>query len=191
MSLDYEEQYFLNDLADRRREKRAELEKAAREAAAKEALSETLDLNSDALLERVRALGFDGDTGRMFDVLPLIYVAWADGRVQPAERASILEVLRIRDISPDSEAWLFTEALLEQRPSDDYMALTLQLLKDVHAANGHSATTLLELSSAVAEAAGGFLGLTSPVSDDELAVLKKIADKLGVSESTLQQVLAK
>lgn len=189
MSLDHEEQYFINELADKRKAVRFALEERAREAASRASLAGALSVDDEEVVERVRALGFDGDTGRIFDILPLIYVAWADGRIQAAERASILEVLRIREIAPGSEAWIFTEALLEQRPSQDYMELTLQLLKDVQASNHKQPTTILELCAAIANASGGFFGFTSAINDEENAALEKIAATLGVDTHSLDQLL--
>ena len=189
MSTENEEQYFLENLAEQRKRVRLELEQNAKEEAQKSGLANALDVQNEDLISRIRALGFDGDTGRLFDLLPLIYVAWADGRIQAAERNSILQILEAKNIEKGSEAWIFAEALLEQKPSQEYMDLTLSLLKDVHALSGESVQSILELATVVAEASGGFLGLTNPISADERDALTKIAGKLQVDDQTLKTLL--
>ena len=68
------------------------------------------------IVDRIEQLGLSGDSARILDVLPLVHVAWADGRVQKAERAAVLAVLEARGIPPKSDAWLLIEALLMMKP---------------------------------------------------------------------------
>ena len=63
--------------------------------------------------------------------MPLVHVAWADGKIQRGERAAILKVLRSRGIEPGDEAFRTMESLLEERPSDTWMKQTLAVLRQL------------------------------------------------------------
>lgn len=189
MSIDNEDRYFLEALANQRQETRQELNRIAREQTAKASVGDVLQVDDASLIARIRALGFDGDTARVFDLLPLVHVAWADGKIQRAERASILRVLTMRGIAQKDEAWIFVEALLEQQPSDEYMQLTLQLLRDVVAHGGKSADTIVELCGNVANAAGGLFGLREAMSDEEASTLAEVAEILGANVLNVQSIL--
>jgi tellurite resistance protein len=174
-----EERYFARQEAQRREDKRRELERAAKEAAERRAVGDALHTSDEALMERIRALGFDGDTARAFDVMPLVHVAWADGKVSEAERRTVFQLLEQRGIGPESEAWLLVGALLETRPSEAFLEETLHLLQAVAAKDGSEARSIVDLCVAVASASGGFFGFGAKVSDDERAVIEHIASVLG------------
>lgn len=174
-----EERYFARKEAERREDKRRELERAAREVAEQRAMGDALHTSDDGLVARIRSLGFDGDTARVFDLMPLVHVAWADGSVSAAERRTLFRLLEARNIAPDSEAWLLVGALLETRPSDAFLDETLALLRDLAAKGGTEAGSIVDLSVNVAAASGGFLGLGGKISDEERELIAHIADVLG------------
>src|SRR5688572_29004678 len=66
------------------------------------------------LLAALESLGLDRENHRAVMVLPLIEVAWADGRIQRAERKQIRAICRRYDITA-TDAWL--ERWLSRRPS--------------------------------------------------------------------------
>ena len=84
--------------------------------AADRAVGDVLCTDDLKLAAEVRALGFDAKTARLLDLLPLICVAWADGKIQRGERAQIFRVLRVRGESAGSPGWMLFETLLEERP---------------------------------------------------------------------------
>jgi tellurite resistance protein len=145
----------------------------------REALLGELDVSEDALAARVAALGFDGDALRIFDLLPLVHVAWADGAIQPGERASILGLLSVRGI-PMGKAYETMMALLEEEPSAVYLEESLNLLRTlIERGDAAKAETIVGLCIMVAEAAGGFLGIFSPISRVEKQAIEHIAERLG------------
>jgi tellurite resistance protein len=129
------------------------------------------------LADRIHALGFEDEAEGIFDLLPLVLVAWADGKIQPAERALILNVLQIRDLAR-GKAFTTLEALLEKEPSETYVEEALSVLKALVEGDPDRAQTIVGLCVLVAEAAGGFLGFRS-VSAEERAEIERIADTLG------------
>jgi tellurite resistance protein len=145
----------------------------------REALLGELDVSKDALAARVAALGFDGEAAKIFDLLPLVHVAWADGAIQPGERASILGLLSVRGI-PLGKAYTLMLALLEEEPSEAYLDESLDLLRTlIERGDAAKAETIVGLCIMVAQAAGGFLGLFSPISRVEKQAIERIAARLG------------
>jgi tellurite resistance protein len=134
-----------------------------------------LDLS---LADRISALGFDGDSAAAFDLMPLIHVAWADGRIQRKERGLILEVLSVRGFEPGSQAFLTVESLLERQPSEAFFEESLRVLKETLGDRPSVGATIVALCTQVAEAAGGMLGMRK-VSPEERKLIAAIADALG------------
>jgi tellurite resistance protein len=186
---DEEEAYFKQREIEQRRKLREKLEAAAHELAEKHAIAESLK-TSESLAERIKALGFSGATARVFDLLPLVHVAWADGTVQKGERAAILKVLEARGVQPGSEGFQLFESLLEERPSDEYMSESLTVLRELvgqHGAGGGA--DVVGLCEQVASAAGGFLGIAGKVSGEERKLIDEIAGHLGGGAEKVRQSL--
>lgn len=176
MSTEEEEKYFHQQEVDRRKDKRRDLERAAAEAAERRKVAATLATDDESLVARIRELGFDGDTARVLDILPLVHVAWADGSVSANERRAIAALLAQREIAPGSEAALLIEALMDERPSDTFLSETLDLLR---ALGGTKGASVVDLCIQVADASGGFFGLGEKISEEERALIQHIADGLG------------
>ena len=130
------------------------------------------------LSDRIRELGFEGDAERVFDLLPLVHVAWADGKIQQGESAMILNLLRVRGVN-GGKAFTVLYSLLEKRPSQEYMDESLEVLKELLADKPRDAKTIVGLCILVAEAAGGFFQFFNPISDEERAAIEKISKALG------------
>lgn len=134
--------------------------------------------SEQVLRERIAALGFAGAAAKIFDLLPLVHVAWADGEVQYNERAEIIGLLRVRGI-PLGPAYSTMLALLEEKPSPEYMDESLAVLRDlVERGESSGGQTIVGQCIAVARAAGGFLGI-DPVSEEEKQAIEYVAGRLG------------
>jgi tellurite resistance protein len=165
--------------ADARAEVRAKLATAAEELRDAERIAASMKTDDLELASQVKSLGFDGDSARIFHLLPMIHVAWADGRIQRAERGRILRLLALRQISHESEAYRMVAALLEERPAEVWFEVSLDLLRRLVEARPWKAEALVEMCIGVAEAAGGFLGFGESISPEEREALAKISDALG------------
>lgn len=185
---DEEEAYFKAREIEQRRKLREKLEAAAHELAEKHAIAESLKTDDLSLAERIKALGFSGASAQVFDLMPLVHVAWADGSVQKGERAAILRVLELRGVATGSEAFLLMESLLEERPSDEYMSESLAVLKEL-VGQGKGGSEIVDLCGQVASAAGGFLGLVGKVGAEERALIDEIAHHLGGGADGFRQSL--
>ena len=128
--------------------------------------------------QRLSALGFAGAKLQVFDLMPLVHVAWADGSVSRQEKTAILDIVRERGIAPGSDPYLLVETLLEARPSAQFLGQSLAILKDV--IGDARAENIVELCLQVANASGGFMNIGN-VSPDERQQIEAIASKLGAT----------
>lgn len=129
------------------------------------------------LADAVAALGFTGNRTKIFDLMPMVHIAWADGTVSRKERATILNVVKDRGIAPGSDAFQMVETMLEEKPSSAFMDETMAILKQT--LDGKEGASLVELCIGVAEASGGFLGLGEKVDPEERAKIEEIARAFG------------
>ena len=171
--------HFLPDTEGRRVALRARLDEASERSRNRRAIADTVGSEEPPLLDRLEQLGFTGDSARVLDLLPLIHVAWVDGKVDRRERAAVLAVVDHRGIAKDSDACLLVESLLEQRPSETFMAESLALLGELLAKRGNDGKKLVELCADVAEASGGIFGFGSRVDDAEYDLIRRIAEAFG------------
>ncbi|MCA9686137.1 MAG: TerB family tellurite resistance protein [Myxococcales bacterium] len=165
---------------DLRDQTRTRLERAAVQLAARREVASRLSTGDMSLAERVEALGFGSDTASVFDLLPVIHVAWADGEVQRPERQAILRVLEARGIDRGSEAYLLIDTLLERHPGKVYIDESLAVLREIVAHNNRRAEALVDLCFVIAQAHGaGLLGLRDPIDAREKQALHEVAEALG------------
>jgi len=174
-----EKSHFLAETKDRRAAIRSRLDEASARAGNRQAIAETVGTEEVPLLDRLEQLGFTGDSARVLDLLPLVHVAWVDGKVDRRERAAVLAVVDHRGIPKDSDACLLVESLLEERPSETFMAESLALVSELAASRGNDGTKLVELCADVAEASGGLFGFGKRVDDAEYALIRRIAEAFG------------
>lgn len=177
-----EERYFAELDAEKRAGLRKKMAKEAAELEEKRKIAASTGGDIE-VAERIKALGFDGDSARIFDLMPLVHVAWADGKIQRGERAKILELLVARGIEEGSEAFATMESMLEQRPDEGFMRETLAALRDVVGTEHAKTQSIVDLCIEVAAASGGLLGLGigGKVGDDEKQKIGEIAATLGDS----------
>lgn len=136
----------------------------------------TADLELAAELE---ALGFDCECARVLDLMPLVHVAWADGKIQRSERALIRGMLEARGLARGDAPYDMLEALLEERPSVAYMEASLSALARLLGSRGATAASVLHMCIEVAEASGGIFGFVGAIDTRERALLEELAQTLG------------
>jgi tellurite resistance protein len=185
MSSEEEELYFAQHEQDLRAEKRHQMAMAARDIEEQRKIAQSAGTDNVEVAARIKALGFDGDSARVFDLLPLVHVAWADGKIQRGERAAILKVLASRGVERDSEAFRTMESLLEEKPSDAFMRESLSVLREVTGGLGERASSIVDLCIQVAASAGGFLGLKlgQKIGDEEKKQIETVLHSLGPDAS--------
>jgi hypothetical protein len=147
------------------------------------AMREVVRVDDDALIDHLIALGLEPGTVLALQLVPLAAIAWADGQIEPRERDAVLKAAAAQGVTPDSVAGKMLDSWLLQQPGAELVdawkrqmrALWPQLSPNERDEIRKSA---LERARSVAEAAGGFLGLTSRISPQEKAVLEDLAQAL-------------
>lgn len=181
---DEEDRYFHAVEAETRKKLRDSLDRNAKQLAEHSKIADAVGTDDHAIAERIKTLGFDGESAAVFDLLPLIHVAWADGTVQRAERSAILKILEARGIQPGTQPFQTIESLLEEKPSDAFMDQSLELLREVVKSTGGRADEIVDLCIKVAAASGGFLGVGRRIGDEEKDLIAQISVQLGNETAT-------
>jgi len=177
-----EELYFRERDAEKREALRKSMASEAADLEERRKVAATTGGDTDvSVIDRIRALGFNGDSARIFDLMPLVHVAWADGKIQKGERAAILGLLEARGIDSDSDAFTTMASMLEQRPDEAFMRETMAALRDVVGSEHERTQSIVDMCIDVAAASGGLLGLGlgDKVDDEERQRIGEIAATLG------------
>jgi uncharacterized tellurite resistance protein B-like protein len=174
-----EKKHFLSETAARRAELLSKVDTASERVAKRGAIAEAVGTTDTDIVDRIEALGLSGDSVRVLDVLPLVHVAWADGKIQKAERAAVLAILERRGIPSNSDACLLIESLLERRPSETFFSQSLALIRDLAARSGAETADVVDLCARVAEASSGLFGFSGRTSDEEKSLIRDVAHALG------------
>ncbi|MEK6335431.1 MAG: hypothetical protein AABM67_10815 [Acidobacteriota bacterium] len=175
-----EEEYFhrkekeLKEKLRRRREEEAQLKE----------LAEATGNPNEEILKTLQELGYTRDTVALFHYVPLLNVAWADGKVSPKERELIVEAARLHEVTEGSAADKQLNEWMNNRPSEEFFEQTLRivgsLMESTPGSDGKLGSQgILEECTRVAEASGGILGFGSKISNEERALLERIATALG------------
>ncbi len=172
-----EEQFFLKA--------EAELLEKVRARAAKEnerrALGDYHEVDDPELLKAFEEAGYDRDTVHVLHLVPILQVAWADGKISAAERTEILKIAAARDVAEGSAAHRKLLGWLEAPPSADFFKRSMGIIAGLVEVFPEAKRTALHgdvmaSALAVASASGGFLGLGGKVSAVEQAMLSTFAD---------------
>lgn len=155
------------------------LKQRGREAADRQKLSERTGVADQEILQHLMELGYTPETVMLLHVVPIVQIAWAEGRISDGERRLIVKAARARGVEPESAADRLLTQWLDQRPSDDFFETTLRAVAamlhaqpdDIREA---SQRDLLGYCSAIAHASGGVLGFGS-VSQTEREAIEAIA----------------
>lgn len=176
-----EEAFFKKQHAEqlemlRRKQERAE---------AREALAAASGITDEPdLLDRLAALGIRAETLAALTLIPLVEVAWADGKMDARERDAILRGAESSGIQTGSPSHVLLEIWTQDRPPPELMqswkgyidALVGELSADQ---KWHLEEKIVGRARSVAQAAGGFLGLGSKVSAEEERVLGELEKAFG------------
>ena len=145
----------------------------------KRMLTEVSGITDDVVLDQLVAHNIQADTLAAFSLVPVLEVAWADGEIQPAERALLIHAIEETGIPKESISFQLLNQWIQTPPEPRLMqiwtsytrALMGQLPPEVRE---RLKQTILAHARSVAQAAGGFLGLgrTSSREDKVLRVLE-------------------
>jgi hypothetical protein len=145
----------------------------------KEALSAATGIADESVLEKLVVLHIDTNTLAALSIVPLVAVAWADGSITDSERRSALSSAAEMGLSKQDISHRLFEQWLARPPPRELIAVWNDYIKALSSTRddqGRHALKqgVLSRARAVAEAAGGFLGLAGKVSPAEERVLKEL-----------------
>lgn len=149
----------------------------------RELLRERSGVDDDAVLDKLIELSIDTESVVAMSLVPLIRVAWADGSIHDKERNAVLESAAAGGVSKGTPAYALLDGWLTQKPDEaltdawqGYIGGLCEALDDAQRTALRDA--VVSRARAVAEAAGGFLGLKS-ISAAEEAQLAEIEKAFG------------
>jgi len=150
-----------------------------KQKAIKEGLAEISGIDDEAVLVKLAASNIEADTWAAISLVPLVEVAWADGKIDEKERRAVLSAAEANGISPGSPSYELLDSWLAHRPDARLLAVWGEYIVGLCANLGAGEKAAVKekvvgRARAVAEAAGGFLGLGSKVSTEEEVVLAEL-----------------
>jgi uncharacterized tellurite resistance protein B-like protein len=151
----------------------------------RKALREVVQIQDEAYLDHLMELGIRPETVLALSLVPLMAVAWADGELDDRERAAVLKAAESKGVSPDSPGRQLLETWLSRAPDPKLFEAWERYMGSIWGTftteqRHEMRVNLVDWMTGVAEAAGGFLGLTSKISASERAVLDRVAALLPV-----------
>ena len=152
-------------------------EEAAKEEKRKE-FRAALNVANVQLLDALIALGVAPETLVALSLVPLVEMAWADGSIQDRERGAILKAAEERGVAVGSPTHDLLENWLKTKPGSELLDVWVKYVGELKSSLDASAFEQLKEAAlgrarAVAEAAGGFLGVGS-ISAAEKSMLEKL-----------------
>lgn len=146
----------------------------------RKALEEVSGIQNHQLLDKLMELDVSPAILASLAVVPLVEVAWADGTIHENERKAILSAATANGIGNISVDYELLETWMEKRPPKKLLKAWTHFIAGLCETMSETErnalkSELLSHAQAVAESAGGFLGLTSKISAQEQAVLDEMA----------------
>ncbi len=150
----------------------------------REALMLISGIRNPKVLDQLTELGISPSVLASLAILPLIEVAWADGELSASEKQAVMDGAAKGGLVKGSIDHAILEAWLKERPDPKFLNAWMHYIEGLREVMQPEElkslkSELLERAKAVAEAAGGFVGL-SRISSQEQAVLSKMEKAFGV-----------
>ena len=143
----------------------------------REALKAISGIDDQNVLDSLLDNDINANTFAAISLIPLIAVAWADKKMEEGEKKALMKAAQDSGISESSPSFMLLESWTYEKPDDDLFETWKEYIREL---KGHLddqslaniKSTVVGRAKAVAESAGGFLGL-SKVSFAETAIIKE------------------
>jgi hypothetical protein len=144
----------------------------------REELRKASGMSDDAVLDKLVTLGLRANTIAALSLVPLIEVAWADGKIQDNERTAILQGAHGKGLETGTPGYELLQTWLAKPPREELFVAWEAYIKALAAQLNDEQNRLLRnqivgFAKMVAAAAGGILGF-GKVSASEEKVLRRI-----------------
>lgn len=155
----------------------------ARQQERRVAMREVVRVNDDEFIDHLIELGLEPETVLALQLVPLAATAWADGQMEPRERDAVLKAAAAHGVTSDSVAGRMLDSWLKEPPGAELLDAWKRQMRALWPSlspkeRDDIRVSALERARSVAEATGGFLGLTSRISAQEKAVLDELGQAL-------------
>ena len=152
-------------------------EETAKEEKRKE-FREYLNIDNEEIIDALVELEVEPETLVAFSLVPLVEVAWADGEIQPKEREAIIRAAVERGVEEGSPTCDLLRNWLQTKPDPKLLEVWRGYIDELKESLGersraHLKSGTMGRARAIAEAAGGFLGVAS-ISPAEKEMLEKL-----------------
>jgi hypothetical protein len=175
LSRDLEDMFFINE--DKKLiEKLRAMKKLAE---TKDELAKVSGIKNDVILQKLVDLNVRPETLASITLVPLVEVAWADGKVDEAEKKSVLTAVERLGFLRGSTDYELVVQWMTHKPSPALLEAWLHYITGLceELSKEEKAKLKDELighTREVAMASGGFLGLGNKISREEAAILSKL-----------------
>lgn len=155
-----------------------ELQQKAKVEEKRKALSAVVKAKDPAVIDHLLELGVGPESILAIQLVPLAAVSWADGRLDDKERKAILKAASERGIQQGSAHYTMLEVWLKEKPNRQLMDAWKKYARGLWEQLTDSEKVLMRdglvgKAREIAEAAGGFLGISS-ISPKEKALLEEL-----------------
>jgi hypothetical protein len=145
----------------------------------KQKLAHVSGIVEERVLGQLVAAGVKAESLAAVGLIPMIEVAWCDGAVSPEEREAVLNASVGQGVQAGSASHELLERWLKERPDPRILAAWKDYVHEMSRimpkeALAEMRNKMLDRCKRVAEAAGGFLGL-STISKTEKAKIDEFA----------------
>jgi hypothetical protein len=154
----------------------------AREEKRKE-FREYLNIDSEEIIDALVDLEVEPETLVAFSLVPLVEVAWADGAIQPKERDAIIKAAVEQGVEEGSPTCALLRNWLQTKPEVMLLEVWKGYIEELKGSlaprsREHLKSGTMGRARAIAEAAGGFLGVAS-ISAAEKKMLEELERTFG------------
>jgi hypothetical protein len=145
----------------------------------KKELSAVSGIKNEAVLEKLAYLNIRPETLASFSIIPLIEIAWADGKIDDAERIALLSAMEKKGISKQGDAnFDVIKQWMVRKPSDELLEAWIHYIQGLceRLSEEEKKTLKDEIignAEAIAESSGGILGIGT-ISEAEKNMLLKL-----------------
>jgi hypothetical protein len=170
-----EEEFFARQNQELIQKLRAEKNRAE----TKSQLADYTGIKDDAVLEGLLNQNIQPSTVVALSFVPLVLTAWADGAIEAAERNAILKAMTEQGIGEGHPAYEMLLTWLKETPGSNLFETWKTYVKGLGQAMDSASfqnlkTHIMQRTRAVAEAAGGYLGIGSKISNQEKEMMARL-----------------
>lgn len=142
----------------------------------RDALQAASGIGDAAVLDALIEAGITPESLTSISLVPLVIVAWADKKMESAEKSAILQAADVVGVKTGTVGYATIVNWLEKHPKPELLKAWKAYIAALKTTLDAAAYTQLKHSilgraEQVAESAGGFLGLVNKVSDAERNVI--------------------